>query len=535
MWGGIQGCYVAVALLENASTRRIFRVSARRYFENLSEIKFSLRGCIAAIRRPTPTCGLFQEVSMSQDSALVARLAFLGIDAPTRAMLREVQPLIARALPTVLDAFYVHVSANAEAKRFFSDAAQMRRAKDAQVKHWSHILTGRFDEAYIASVTRIGEMHHRLGLPVWLYIGGYNYVLSGLLRTIQLEVVEGFINGKVTREKKAAMQAAVSAAAMLDMDYSISVYIERAEAARRAADARTAAERKAAEDNIAAARHAAMTKMADEFEKTVGDIVTTVSSASGQLETTARGMTGTADATQKLSATVASASHDAQANVEAVAGATEELAASVREISRQVQDSSRIAGEAVTQAKETDSRITQLTVAAGRIGDVLKLITAIAEQTNLLALNATIEAARAGESGRGFAVVASEVKALAAQTAKATEEIASQISDMQMATADSVTAVKQIAGTIGQISEIANAIAAAVEEQGAATADIARNVQQAAHGTGEVVKNIGDVSRGASETGTASAHVLGSAQALSRESAQLKSEVGKFLATVRAA
>ena len=174
-------------------------------------------------------------------------------------------------------------------------------------------------------------------------------------------------------------------------------------------------------------------------------------------------------------------------------------------------------------------------MAAQRIGDVVKLITAIAEQTNLLALNATIEAARAGEAGRGFAVVAQEVKALATQTAKATDEIGTQISTMQAATNDSVAAIKEIGGTIGRIAEIAGAIAVAVEEQGAATQEIARNVQQAAHGTTQVATNITDVNRGASETGSASAQVLGSAQSLARDSGALKSEVERFVQMVRAA
>jgi methyl-accepting chemotaxis protein len=189
----------------------------------------------------------------------------------------------------------------------------------------------------------------------------------------------------------------------------------------------------------------------------------------------------------------------------------------------------------VTQAQQTDDRINELSQAAGRIGDVVKLITAVAEQTNLLALNATIEAARAGEAGRGFAVVAQEVKTLAAQTAKATDEISTQIAGMQTATQVSVTAIKEIGSTIGRISEIATTIASAVEEQGAATQEIARNVQQAAAGTTQVASNIVEVNRGAGETGSASSQVLSSAQALSAEGNKLKDEVNKFLATVRAA
>jgi methyl-accepting chemotaxis protein len=200
-----------------------------------------------------------------------------------------------------------------------------------------------------------------------------------------------------------------------------------------------------------------------------------------------------------------------------------------------VQVSSKISAEAVSQAQKTDARITELSNAASRIGDVVKLITAIAEQTNLLALNATIEAARAGEAGRGFAVVAQEVKALAAQTAKATDEIGTQISSMQNATHESVAAIKEIGGTIGRIADIASAITIAVEQQGAATQEISRNVQQAAMGTAQVASNITDVSRGASETGSASSQVLGSAQSLARDSGRLRAEVEKFVNTVRAA
>jgi methyl-accepting chemotaxis protein len=289
------------------------------------------------------------------------------------------------------------------------------------------------------------------------------------------------------------------------------------------------------EQRAAAQRKAEMHKLADEFQAAVGGIVETVSSASTELEAAAGTLTKTAEVTQQLSGTVAAASEQASANVQSVASATEEMTSSVNEISRQVQESSRIAVEAVRQAQQTDTRIGELSKAAGRIGDVVKLITAIAEQTNLLALNATIEAARAGEAGRGFAVVASEVKQLASQTAKATDEIGTQIAGMQTATQDSVAAIKEIGGTIGRISEIAATIAAAVEEQGAATQEIARNVGEAAKGTQQVASNITDVNRGASETGSASSQVLSSAQSLSSESNHLKSEVDKFLMTVRAA
>src|SRR5712672_4632299 len=233
-------------------------------------------------------------------------------------------------------------------------------------------------------------------------------------------------------------------------------------------------------------RRANTQSLADKFETAVGAIVETVSSAATELEASAGTLTKSAETTQQLTTIVAGASEEASTNVQSVASATEQMAGSISEISRQVLESSRIAGDAVKQAEKTDARITALSEAAGRIGDVVKLITAIAEQTNLLALNATIEAARAGDAGRGFAVVAQEVKALAAQTAKATEEIDIQISGMQSATGESVEAIKQIGTVILRISEVSGMIAAAVEEQGVATREIARNVQMASGGAAQV-------------------------------------------------
>ena len=297
---------------------------------------------------------------------------------------------------------------------------------------------------------------------------------------------------------------------------------------------RLRAEQMEVEKHGQAKRKADMHRLAGEFEREVGNIVDTVSSASNELETAAVTLTRTAETTQSLSTTVAASSEEASANVKSVASAAEEFSGSVAEIGRQVLESRRIAAEAVKQAETTNARMTELSQSATRIGDVVKLITSVADQTNLLALNATIEAARAGSAGKGFAVVAQEVKALAAQTSKATDEISAQIAAMQMATEGSVAAIKEIGDTINRISEIATTIASAVEEQDAATQEISRNVQQAAAGTMQVASHITDVSCSANKTGSASSQVLVSAQSLSKESNHLKQEVKRFLATIRA-
>jgi methyl-accepting chemotaxis protein len=295
------------------------------------------------------------------------------------------------------------------------------------------------------------------------------------------------------------------------------------------------AEQKQAAERAVTERKNMVRELAGTFEQAIGNIVGAVSSAATELETTAGTLTKNAEATQQLSAAVAVASAQASANVQSVASATGEVGASIEEIGRQVQQSTKIAAEAVKQAEQTDARIAELSRSASRIGDVVTLITTIAGQTNLLALNATIEAARAGEAGRGFAVVATEVKTLATQTANATEAIKTQIADMQDMTKESVAAIKEISGTIGRISEIAATITAAVKAQGAATQEIAHNIAQAAQGAAQVATTITNVNHDAGETGAASVKVLQAAQFLSGASRKLDLEVENFINTVRAA
>jgi methyl-accepting chemotaxis protein len=285
----------------------------------------------------------------------------------------------------------------------------------------------------------------------------------------------------------------------------------------------------------AAERRAAMEGIASDFERSVNGIVRSVSSAAAGMQTTAQSMTATASDASARAATVSAASDSASTNVGTVAAAAEELSSSVTEISRQVTRSSEIANKAVSDAERTNATVQVLSTGAEKIGEVVKLIHSIAAQTNLLALNATIEAARAGESGRGFAVVASEVKALANQTAKATEEISAQVAAMQASTSDAVNAINGITQTIAQMSEITVSISTSIEQQGEATREIARNIQQVAAGSSEISAHIGGVTTAASATGSAATDVLSNARELDNQSGMLRNAVDGFLAKVRAA
>jgi methyl-accepting chemotaxis protein len=451
----------------------------------------------------------------AQVDALIAKVAKLKTDlAPV------VKQAMANQNEDAVDAMNIKI--NPQFEDIAQDSEKIRSALDAAIKKGSDDLTDTTNATIRMTVMLMGAgLLAGIALAVLITLFGITRPIGRLVACMKV-IADGKYDVEVPGAGRTDEVGVMAGA--------VEVFRKNGEEVERARAERDEQRRRAEVE-----RKSEMRKLADTFQAAVGNIVDTVSSASTELEAAAGTLTKTAETTQDLAGVVASASEEASANVQSVASATEQLTGSVGEISRQVQESSRIAEEAVRQAGKTDARITELSQAASRIGDVVKLITAIAEQTNLLALNATIEAARAGEAGKGFAVVAQEVKALAAQTAKATDEIGTQITSMQAATQDSVAAIKEIGGTIARIAEIAGTIATAAEQQAASTQEIARNVQQAAQGTQQVASNITDVNRGASETGSASAQVLSSAQSLSTESNHLKIEVEKFLATVRAA
>ena len=439
------------------------------------------------------------------------RLDLLEIDEPMRATLREMRPFFAKSLPGILARFYDKVRHYDPACGIFKDGA-MQEAIRMQLQHWDLIGGGDFGLAYMSSIARFCEFNQRAGVAPQWYVGcRLMFIANGLMKAVETEVQvpNSGRAAQAVRDKKALMLDAIAKANMLDTENVVAVYFGSNRQARKDA----------------------ITQASERFRA----IITSLSTASGELESTARALTDNAGNTTRLATVVANASENASNNVQSVASATEELASSVREISTQVQQSSRIALSAVKQADETDARINALSQAANRIGDVIKLITSVAEQTNLLALNATIEAARAGDAGRGFAVVAQEVKALASQTAKATDEIGIQIAGMQTATQEAVGSLKMISSTIGKISEITSAISAAIEEQGAATQEISGNIQRTASGTSEVAGTIAEVSQGATQTGAASNQLLSSAKQLSQSTTSLQAEIDGFLKSIAAA
>ena len=367
-----------------------------------------------------------------------------------------------------------------------------------------------------ASVIALHHLVLNFALPALVFPGGADFsrvVLHAVIVIFESAALAWLVD-QATRALSEAEAFAVEVAALA--------------AAREEEQNRTA-------QQAASAQRAALSRTADAFEAKVGNLVSMLSSGATELQGTAQSMSSTAAHTNEQATAVASAAEEASAGVHTVAAAAEELASSIQEIGRQVAQSARITGKAVEDTRRTDIVVRALVDNAQKIGDVVQLISGIAAQTNLLALNATIEAARAGDAGKGFAVVASEVKSLATQTAKATEEIGAQITQIQGATGEAVRAIEAIGKTIEEVNIIASNIAAAVEEQGAATAEIARNVQQTATSTQEVTATIAGVSQAANDTGAAAGQVLGAAKGLSQQAAWLTTEVNDFVAGVRAA
>ena len=448
---------------------------------------------------------------MTNDIHLDRRLQFLRIDQKTRDLLAEVKPLLEPELPRILTAFYEHISGYPEVQDIFASSAMVEGAKNAQTKHWANILTGRFDETYVASVQRIGMTHHRIGLEPRWYIAGYSMILGELMAALAIQFSSRFGAGDI--EKRQEAMRAVTKAAMLDMDFAISIYLSEGEAEKERV----------------------LQELSSKFEDSIGSIAQGIGEATSDMHVTASSMKDVARDTSERTGQVSDAAGMASGNVETVAAAAEQLTSSIKEISRQLSHSSEKANDAVSKADSANTQIRNLAQAAEKISEVTVLIQDIAEQTNLLALNATIEAARAGDAGKGFAVVAQEVKSLANQTAKATQDISDHIQRVQTETSDAVTAIATIGEAIGEINEATVAVSAAVEEQNAAASEIARSAQDAAQGTGLVTENISGVTAAAAQSDAASDQLIISVEELANQGNELRASVNSFLAEVKAA
>ena len=448
---------------------------------------------------------------MANDIQLDQRLEFMKIDQPTRQLLAEIKPILEPELPRILGAFYEHISSYPQVQEMFSSTKKIDGAKNAQSKHWANILTGRFDETYVASVQRIGMTHHRIGLEPRWYIAGYAMIVGELMAVLADKFASRFGAGNI--EKRADAMRAVTRAAMLDMDFAISIYLAEGEAEKE---------------------HT-LQELSQKFERSIGGIAKGIGDATDEMHTTANSMKEVAQETSSRTGQVSDAAGMASGNVETVAAAAEELTSSIMEISRQLSHSSEKANDAVSKAENANTQIRNLAEAAEKISEVTVLIQDIAEQTNLLALNATIEAARAGDAGKGFAVVAQEVKSLANQTAKATQDIASHIQKVQTETSDAVTAIATIGDAIGEINDATASVSAAVEEQNAAASEIARSAQDAAQGTSLVTDNISGVSAAAAQSDAASDELISSVGDLAQQGEQLRSSVDQFIADIKVA
>lgn len=442
--------------------------------------------------------------------AIVDRLRFNNITNETKQFLRAGKPLILSLLPDVLDNFYGHIAKFDATARLFSNPAHIKHARDMQLSHWSLIADAVFDEKYVASVTRVGEVHDRLGLEPQWYIGAYNYIISGLVRQVAAAHGSSMFLRRPPA-KTTDLQEAIVKAALLDMEIALSVY------------------------NNAGKRNRIETldKLAGRFESAFGSIVDEVIGRIDELDEVSDTLGEVAKRTAGHSTTVSAASVNAAMNVQTVASASEELSASVHEIARQVQEGNSISAEAVEEAARSTDKIRSLTAASRKIGDIVSLISDIAGQTNLLALNATIEAARAGEAGRGFAVVASEVKGLAEQTARATAEIAAQIAEIQAATTDSASSIEDISRTIQAMNTISAAIASAVEQQGAAADEITRNITLATQGTGSVSEGVSAIAEGMAMTNSVSGRVRECSTVLSSQAGSLRNQVRDFMEIIK--
>jgi methyl-accepting chemotaxis protein len=447
---------------------------------------------------------------MNEQDDFQQRLKFLGINDRIKRDIREAKPLIEKVLPDVLDGFYSHVIGFPEVAQMFSGRDMMNRAKGLQNEHWKLITSAQFDEDYVASVKKIGEVHNRIGLEPRWYIGGYNFIACGIIEAISTHLKDSSFRN--VSDKRGAWLTAINRLVMLDMDIAISVYLDAGKRERKTL----------------------IEKLAQDFESSVSGVISEVAGSATEIQHSAESFNKIATDAKEKALIVAAAATETSQTSASVASASEELSAAIREISAQVQKSSDITREATEMVGHVSSSMVSLLDQTKDINQVTEFISTVAGQINLLALNATIESARAGEAGKGFAVVASEVKNLAGQTTKASENIGNLVKRIQDSSHATEMQVSEIVNIINSVNESIGSIAAAIEEQSAATNEIARNVNGTSEASNEVSRNIVIVERGAEQTSVSASEVLQSSSRLTSQTTLLRQKVDAFLNTVKA-
>lgn len=444
---------------------------------------------------------------MQNGSLLAERLEFMGIDDGVCQELRAVWKDISPELPKILERFYAHMHRQPQLSKMIG--TQQSRLVSAQLQHWGRLFSGSFDVSYVEGIRRIGLIHNKIGLEPRWYIGGYAFVLNELVNALSKK--HRFSGSSLARKL-----VVVNQAVMLDMDFALSVYHEAFVQDRQK-------------------KGEMLSQAVSAFSSAVQESLEISGQASNALSDSATALDAATGSASTLAVQVTTAAERSASNMQSGAAATEQLAASVREIGEQASRSADVARHALDSSLRTKESVTGLAEQAREIGDVVDLIERIAAQTNLLALNATIEAARAGEMGKGFAVVAQEVKTLANQTAKATTEIGSRIGAIQEATQRSVSDIENIGRIMEELSGIATAIAAAVEEQAAVTSEIAVNVHQTTDHTHAVVRSIESLTGSTASAAAAAQNVSSAKHTLDHQLQRLRHDIDQFLATARAA